>query len=157
MEKYMSLTLFSSLDKLVENLWNEAFKYTKQEFNVEEFTLMRKKGVYILMTSWTVLKSLIKENCLRRGFLYFVEQGEYNGLEVLTCWKSLGNVCCKNNGRLSRTLSKIRHPFSHRCVREFQKDLSAILQIRSMLLFYKSRAIGGCNVESEKDKTWADC
>lgn len=50
----------------------------KQEFNVEEFTLIRKKGVYILMTSWTVLKNLIKENCLRRGFLYFVEQREYN-------------------------------------------------------------------------------
>lgn len=50
----------------------------KQEFNVEEFKSIRKKGVYILMTSWTVLKSLIKENCLRRGFLYFVEQREYN-------------------------------------------------------------------------------
>lgn len=72
------MTVFSSLDKLVENLSNEAFKYPNQEFNVEEFTLIRKKGVYILMTSWTVLKSLIKENCLRRGFLYFVEQPEYN-------------------------------------------------------------------------------
>lgn len=41
------MTVFSSLDKLVENLSNEAFKYRKQEFNVEEFTLMRKKGVYI--------------------------------------------------------------------------------------------------------------
>lgn len=57
MEKYMSFTLrkhlrfidsfqfmSSSLDKLVENLSDEAFKYTKQGFNVEEFTLMRKKG-----------------------------------------------------------------------------------------------------------------
>ena len=59
MEKYMSFTLGkhlrfmdsfqflnSSLDKLVENLSNKAIKYTKQEFNVEEFTLMKKKGVY---------------------------------------------------------------------------------------------------------------
>ena len=30
------------------------------------------------MTSWTVLKRLIKENCLKRGFLKFVEQSEYN-------------------------------------------------------------------------------
>ena len=49
----------SSLDKLVENLSDKAFKYTKQEFNVEEFTLMRKR-VFILMTSWTALKRLIK-------------------------------------------------------------------------------------------------
>lgn len=72
MEKYMSFTLWkhlrfidsfqfmsSSLDKLVENLSDKAFKYTKQEFNVEEFTLMRKR-VFILMTSWTALKRLIK-------------------------------------------------------------------------------------------------
>lgn len=78
MEKYMSFTLkkylrfmdsfqfmSSSLDKLVENLSNKAIKYTKQEFNVEEFTLMKKR-VLILMTSWTVLKSLIKENYLKK-------------------------------------------------------------------------------------------
>ena len=35
----------SSLDKLVENLSNKAIKYTDQEFSVEEFTLMKKKGV----------------------------------------------------------------------------------------------------------------
>lgn len=35
----------SSLDKLVENLSNKAIKYTEQEFSVEEFTLMKKKGV----------------------------------------------------------------------------------------------------------------
>lgn len=57
MEKYMSFTLgkhlrfidsfqfmSSSLDKLVENLSDEAFKYRKQGFNVEEFRVMRKKG-----------------------------------------------------------------------------------------------------------------
>ena len=55
----------SSLDKLVDNLSNEAIKCTKQEFNVEEFTLMKKR-VFILMTWWTVLKSLIKENYLKK-------------------------------------------------------------------------------------------
>ena len=36
----------SSLDNLVKNLPNEAFKYTKQEFKKEQFNLMKQKGVY---------------------------------------------------------------------------------------------------------------
>ena len=36
----------SSLDKLVSNLPNEAFKYTSKEFKNEKFELMRKKGIY---------------------------------------------------------------------------------------------------------------
>ena len=59
MEKYMAFMLgsnltfidsfqfmSSSLDKLVCNLPNNAFKYTNKEFKNEKFELMRKKGVY---------------------------------------------------------------------------------------------------------------
>ena len=59
MEKYMAFMLgnhlvfldsfqfmSSSLDNLVKNLPDEAFKYTKQEFEKEQFNLMKQKGVY---------------------------------------------------------------------------------------------------------------
>ena len=59
MEKYMAFMLgnhlvfidsfqfmSSSLDKLVSNLPDEAFKYTKQEFKKELFKLTKQKGVY---------------------------------------------------------------------------------------------------------------
>ena len=36
----------SSLDNLVKNLPDEAFKYTKQEFEKEQFNLMKQKGIY---------------------------------------------------------------------------------------------------------------
>ena len=36
----------SSLDNLVKNLPDEAFKYTKQEFKKEQFNLMKQKGIY---------------------------------------------------------------------------------------------------------------
>ena len=36
----------SSLDNLVKNLPDEAFKYTQQEFKKEQFNLMKQKGVY---------------------------------------------------------------------------------------------------------------
>ena len=59
MEKYMAFMLgnhlvfldsfqfmSSSLDNLVNNLPDEALKYTKQEFKNEKFELMKQKGVY---------------------------------------------------------------------------------------------------------------
>ena len=59
MEKYMAFMLgnhlvfldsfqfmSSSLDNLVKNLPDEAFKYTKQEFKKEQFNLMKQKGIY---------------------------------------------------------------------------------------------------------------
>ena len=59
MEKYMAFMLGnhlvfldsfqfmgSSLDNLVKNLPDEAFKYTKHEFKKEQFNLMKQKGVY---------------------------------------------------------------------------------------------------------------
>ena len=59
MEKYMAFMLgnhlvfldsfqfmSSSLDNLVKNLPDEAFKYTQQEFKKEQFNLMKQKGVY---------------------------------------------------------------------------------------------------------------
>ena len=59
MEKYMAFMLgnhlvfldsfqfmSSSLDNLVKNLPDEAFKYTKQEFEKEHYNLMKQKGIY---------------------------------------------------------------------------------------------------------------
>ena len=59
MEKYMAFMLgnhlvfldsfqfmSSSLDNLIKNLPDEAFKYTKQGFEKEQFELMKQKGVY---------------------------------------------------------------------------------------------------------------
>ena len=36
----------SSLDNLIKNLPDEAFKYTKQEFKKDQFNLMKQKGIY---------------------------------------------------------------------------------------------------------------
>ena len=59
MEKYMAFMLgnhlvfldsfqfmSSSLDNLIKNLPDEAFKYTKQGFKNEQFNLMKRKGIY---------------------------------------------------------------------------------------------------------------
>ena len=59
MEKYLAFMLgnhlvfldsfqfmSSSLDNLIKNLPDEAFKYTKQEFEKEQFNLMKQKGIY---------------------------------------------------------------------------------------------------------------
>ena len=59
MEKYMAFMfgnnlqfidsfqfMSSSLDKLVSNLPNKAFKYTQNEFKNEKFVLMKRKGIY---------------------------------------------------------------------------------------------------------------
>ena len=59
MEKYMAFMLgnhlvfldsfqfmSSSLDNLIKNLPDEAFKYTEQEFKKEQFKLMKQKGIY---------------------------------------------------------------------------------------------------------------
>ena len=59
MEKYMAFMLgnhlvfldsfqfmSSSLDNLIKNLPDEAFKYTKQGFKKEQFELMKQKGIY---------------------------------------------------------------------------------------------------------------
>ena len=59
MEKYLAFMLgnhlvfldsfqfmSSSLDNLIKNLPDEAFKYTKQEFKKKQFNLMKQKGIY---------------------------------------------------------------------------------------------------------------
>ena len=79
----------SSLDKLVKNLSDEAYKTRVQCRGVH---IDEKKRVFILMTSWTVLERLIKENCLKRGFLQFVEQSEYQKVlekQIINILKSL--------------------------------------------------------------------
>ena len=76
LEKYMSFTLNgnnvfidsmlfkkSSLDKLVNNLADEDFKYLSEIFSGEKLELVKKKD-FILMSILTVLKSSKKVNYL---------------------------------------------------------------------------------------------
>ena len=52
----------SSLDKLVSNLPDEAFKYTKEICENELFRLMKKKKEFILTIVWLVFYNLTKRN-----------------------------------------------------------------------------------------------
>ena len=57
----------SSLDKLVRNLSDEDFKYLVEELGSENLELLKKK-VIIPTSIWTVLKGLMKKNCLPAVF-----------------------------------------------------------------------------------------
>ena len=74
MEKYMAFMLgnhlifldsfqfmSSSLDNLIKNLPDEAFKYTKQEFEKEQFNLMKQKGIYPMII-WIASTGSMKPN-----------------------------------------------------------------------------------------------
>ena len=58
----------SSLEKLVKNLSDNDFKYLTEEFGSKNLELLKKK-MLILMSTWTVLKDLVKENCLIKMLL----------------------------------------------------------------------------------------
>ena len=50
-----------SLEKLVKNLSDNDFKHLTEEFGSEKLELLK---VLFLVSTWTVLKDLIKKNCL---------------------------------------------------------------------------------------------
>ena len=55
----------SSLDKLVKHLSDDNFKYLTEEFGSKNLELLKQtKKMLILMCTWTVLKDLVKKNCL---------------------------------------------------------------------------------------------
>ena len=58
----------SSLEKLIKNLSDSDFKYLTEEFGSKNLELLKKK-MLILMSTWTVLKDLVKENCLIKMLL----------------------------------------------------------------------------------------
>ena len=51
----------SSLEKLVKNLSDNDFKYLAKEFDFKNLELLKQRGL-ILMSTWTVLKDLMKKN-----------------------------------------------------------------------------------------------
>ena len=53
----------SSLEKLYKNLSEDDFKYLTEEFGPKTLELLKQKN-FILMSTWTVLKDLVKINCL---------------------------------------------------------------------------------------------
>ena len=53
----------SSLEKLVKNLSDNDFKYLTEEVGSKTLVLLKQKEL-ILMSTWTVLKDLVKKICL---------------------------------------------------------------------------------------------
>ena len=53
----------STLEKLVKNLSDNDFKYLAKEFDSKNLELLKQK-MLILMSTWTVLKDLLKKNYL---------------------------------------------------------------------------------------------
>ena len=54
----------SSLEKLVKSLSDNDFKYLAEEFGYKSLELLKQKKMLILMSTLTVLKNLLKKNCL---------------------------------------------------------------------------------------------
>ena len=55
-----------SLEKLVKNLSDNDFKHLTEEFGSKKLELLK---VLFLVSTWTVLKDLIKKNCLINNVL----------------------------------------------------------------------------------------
>ena len=53
----------SSPEKLVRNLADDNFKYLAEKFGCKNLELLKQK-MLILTNTWTVLKDLVKKNCL---------------------------------------------------------------------------------------------
>ena len=65
----------SSLDKLVNNLSDEVFKYLVEEFGSENLVLLKQKDAYP-MSTWTVLKGLMRKNCLLENIFTALQRME---------------------------------------------------------------------------------
>ena len=90
-----------SLQKLVKNLSDNYFKYLTEEFRFKNLELLKQK-VLVLMSTWTVLKNLVKKNCLIKGGTTG-DNGEKLGGHIsdedyLTCKKIWNEFNMKNMG-----------------------------------------------------------
>ena len=56
----------SSLEKLIKKLADNEFKYLTQEFGSKNLELVKKKMLF-LMSTWTILKDLVKKNYLKKN------------------------------------------------------------------------------------------
>ena len=56
----------SSLEKLIKKLADNEFKYLTQEFSSKNLELVKKKMLF-LMSTWTILKDLVKKNYLKKN------------------------------------------------------------------------------------------
>ena len=56
----------SSLEKLIKKLADNEFKYLTQEFSSKNLELIKKKMLF-LMSTWTILKDLVKKNYLKKN------------------------------------------------------------------------------------------
>ena len=64
-----------SLDKLVKNLTDKDFKYLVEEIDSKNLGLLKQK-VIILMSTWTVLKDLMKKNYLLKNIFIAQQDGK---------------------------------------------------------------------------------
>ena len=115
MEKYMAFMLgnhlvfldsfqfmSSSLDNLIKNLPDEAFKYTKQEFKKEQFNLMKQKGIY----PYDHMDSFDRFNETKlpvQQDFYSILNNEHISDEqyIKACTKRVEYIQPQDNGRLS--------------------------------------------------------
>ena len=77
------------------------FKYLTEEFRFKDLELLKQK-VLVLMSTWTVLKNLVKKNCLIKGGTTG-DNGEKLGGHIsdedyLTCKKIWNEFNMKNMG-----------------------------------------------------------
>ena len=114
MEKYMAFMLgnhlvfldsfqfmSSSLDNLIKNLPDEAFKYTKQGFKNEQFNLMKQKGIY----PYDHMDSFDKFNetklPVQQHFYSMLNNEHISDEQYKHAQKCLGYIQPQDNGRLS--------------------------------------------------------
>ena len=56
----------SSLEKLVKNLPNDDFEYLIKEIGSKNLELKQNKKMLILMSTWTILKDLVKKKTAKK-------------------------------------------------------------------------------------------
>ena len=54
----------SILEKLAKDLLHNDSKYLVEEFGSKNLGLLKNKKILILMSTWTVLRDLVKKGCL---------------------------------------------------------------------------------------------
>ena len=130
----------SSLDKLIRNPPKEAFKYTSEEFTGKKLSLMSQKGVYPYDYMDCFEKFDQTELPAKEQFCsvlndQHVTNGEYDHARKV--WKTFD---IETMGEYHDLYLKSDVLLLADVLEKIQKDLFAILQIRSMPLFYKSRS-----------------
>ena len=129
----------SSLDKLVSNLPKDDLMYTSKVFKGKRLNLMSQKGVYPydFMDSFEKFNQMELPN--KDQFYSILNDQHITDDEYDHANKVWNTFNIKTMGEYHDLyLVSDRCAIANQRIRELQKDLHAILQIRSMSLFHKS-------------------